>query len=537
MSPSVTGAYLEFARLVPTEIYIEHVEAAQRRHEMMVDFGNGRVNHRAIEAAELCELIGETNDYSLATLEGVNAYFTSELGDGLESDDDTIDALYDSELGYVAEILADKPEIYAFWERKFPPLYGSEQIYQDSAKDRNLTQQDWLGGIKAIPNRELREFLDNVQIESVMNTSIRVLDELMQYYASLTGGESGGLTKESDIYKKCIQAESQLAPICETAGLDRLCDALNNISVKIRYTLGGRSDIVNEAEQYREAIGDKASILSATREMISSQGYNIICEEEVIKNEDRYGVMSREYLLTDSQGKELRCIMRVKTTGGIIKRMADDKKVIDFIGLTYITDVDDPNAGYRGYENSPEKANPAEQMEQVFDDLVLNAITHPKVTLNPSTSRKKRGLAGAIHLRLFDDKVIAFKKRIASYLTDGLDVNDIDVETERKPVHEDDFQVAKVSLLLGPFPIEIQVKTALMRKQERTGRANHRKHKTGVEDDGSLKDMHRRRGDLGKVGITPTPSGEPRTKNLIRSGLNPHAIWVGRRAVANYILR
>ena len=124
VSPSVTGAYLEFARLVPTEIYIEHVEAAQRRHEMMVDFGNGRVNHRAIEAAELCELIGETNDYSLATLEGVNAYFTSELGDGLESDDDTIDALYDSELGYVAEILADKPEIYAFWERKFPPLYG-----------------------------------------------------------------------------------------------------------------------------------------------------------------------------------------------------------------------------------------------------------------------------------------------------------------------------------------------------------------------------------------------------------------------------
>ena len=224
--------------------------------------------------------------------------------------------------------------------------------------------------------------------------------------------------------------------------------------------------------------------------------------------------------------------MRVKTVGSIAKKMLSGKKITDFIGLTYITDVDDPAAGYSGYDDYPEKNDPTEQMSEVFTELVANMTTSPDIKPNPSVERNHLGASGAIYLRLFDDQVEKFKNAFSPWLADDMTVDNIDVETKRKPEFHDDFQVAKICISKNGIPIEVQVKTALMRKQERTGRANHRKHKTGIADDGSLiKAIHSRRLALREVGIIETPKGKVRTTEFIRACINhPNTRVIGRGA-------
>ena len=531
LSDSATRAFIEYSRDTPTQKYIELVESAGRRREMIDDFSMGLINPTAIMAAELSALVDEDGINSSNTRRALHAYYVNEIGDNISSDDETVNSIYDLDVGYVSEILTNKPMLYEFWNKKFADIYEKDPEYHGLVSGEPPQKADWLLEPKSIVNEDLRAALDTVQIESVMNMSFQILDDLSEYYSKIKTDERTQYT-QSEIYKKCIQAESFLAQICEVAGLDRLCDALNDISIKIRYTFGGEQDILEKAEEYHKSLIDSDAVLSATREMISSQGYEIIQEDQVIRNEKKYGTMSREYLLLDSNEKELRCIMRVKTVGSIAKKMLSGKKITDFIGLTYITDVDDPAAGYSGYDDYPEKTDPTGQMLEVFTELVANMTTSPDIEPNPSIERSHLGPSGAIYLRLFDDQVKKFKNAVEPWLADDMTVDNIDVETKRKPEFHDDFQVAKICISKNGIPIEVQVKTALMRKQERTGRANHRKHKTGIADDGSLiKAIHSRRLALREVGIIETPKGKVRTTEFIRACINhPNTRVIGRGA-------
>lgn len=534
VSPAVTEAYVRYSDQVTTSEFLARVGTAKRRASMLADFGGEEINERAIEANQLWALMPNTEEVSEDTLTALAAYLEVSLGGPITVEDiELIQQLLDSE--YVFQILTDKPIISQFWESKLPEHTG------DTNFEISLGDNRWTDDPVHIPNGVLRDFADTVQLESIYNASIQTLDELTNYFQNIDHLLTPDNQDRATVYKKCMLAEGLLAPICEVIGHDRLSDAISDVSVKIRYALGERQDLIEKAEKQMAQLGSDKEILAATEELISATGNEMITSDKVTDHESEYKLLSREYLVMDDTGEEFRCIMRRKTIGSWVKKLHKYEKegkqdtIQDALALSYITDQDDPDAGVLDDYNTTKSTNPVKQMMRVFGNLVQGALSPSSdIQLKPSASRQELGKYGGINIRGTQQLINAAREVLAPLFETILQQSGKKLEETvsiDKPVdHAHDFQTAKITGVFKNIPFEIQTKTALMRKQERSGRANHRRHKTGDDDHYVLPNIHKRRDKLNTVGLMPNEITAGRGKDLIRRAVEQLPMQLGRAA-------
>ncbi|MDR1970255.1 MAG: hypothetical protein LBQ11_02865 [Candidatus Nomurabacteria bacterium] len=566
--PSSVGKALgEYYKSISTANYLDRVECAQRCSKIAEDFypAEARENRHARMAAQLWEMADDlvedkNNIHNIQSRRGLKIFLEEETGYPLyiaaEDIEEAIELIKGMPEGYVISILSDKPEISRFWHEKFDILYplpdestegvevtkktGKKKHSRDRTREilygeksrSPIDSEAWLATPIHISNKELYDFSETVNLEALITASVRVLDELRQNLASIEEGGLGVIKDKKAVFRKCVMAESLLAPICESIGFDRLSDALNNVSIQIRLWNGGRTDLIETAREERKKLGSLEQILANARDLITTSGGKIIEEREVIQNETGYGVISREFRFIDSTGKEVRAIMRVKTIGSCAKKMLEGAYVQDLVGFTYITDEDDPATGNPGTEGRPPKDNPFEQMERVFSRVVEDATTNKDIRLMPSTPRISLGWFGGIHIKGRPALVKRMKDSIRRWLGDNVDR----ISTDNEVKNEDDFQVAKITALFHEVPVEIQVKTSLMRRNERVGRANHRRHKTKDNEGWEyLQAINTRRKMLPEAQMVDHESAHRRTYNLLRKVIVPCAEFVGASATSSLV--
>jgi len=465
-------------------------------------------------------------------------------------DDEIIDLIREgSNTGYMLEILRNKLMISEFWQGKFPRLYPQEEEASRTAKILHraknkgiINPETWLANPKAVPDHELHAFAKVVQIESVAIYSANILEILMRELEVIQENPTE-FNNKHETFRQCIMAESFLAPICKVIGLHRLSDAILNVSGKIRFTAGGRNDLLEKAQKKIDSLGSSNELEHFTADIVREFGGELEDFNNVIANEQNYNLFSREMRFLDEDGKEVRSLMRRKTTASLARKMLDGHEVndiLDLFGFTFITDEDDPDIGDEHVKYNPPKADKFEQLKRVSRKLVHAATNSESFELVPSTSRKHLGEFGGIHIRgvkRFTDQI---KKAISSVL--GKDTNKIDINNERSK-HEDDFHVVKVT---GRYtgengkiiPIEIQCQTQLQRQSAIAGKGNHSHYKImkyannkGIKNDpeGSMSMRSRRHGM-----ITPQLHknvDKVVSREFVRKILSPAAEFVGDVAV------
>ncbi|MCL2280322.1 hypothetical protein FWC31_00320 [Candidatus Saccharibacteria bacterium] len=520
MCPEVRCAYEKYFSGSNTKTYADRVERASRCAEILRDLCGDGMNPQVPDVLQLWSLvhsISEPNRLVLAEYRAIKEYLDVKYAPLLDDPDLKEPAF--SEVHYTAQILSDKPKIEQFWKDKFPELYP--EISENSpslpklpsqkrkpAKNRTrdilqevnvgkINNETWLADPVIVSNLDLADFCDEIQIESPLIAATYMLD-------ALTDPPEG--IDERTLFRQCILAESLLVPICRLLDFDRLADALKTASVRIRYTNGGREDLIRQAEGEVEKLGTSEQIDQVAREVINYFGIEIISEKPVTENEKAYNLHSRMYHVRDAVGKEFSVEMRVKSVGARAQKIRGGAKVLDSMAFTFITDEYNPSSEIVDAELGEDQTNPYEQMEQIWHYMISKTNesfedTSSPFRPEPSTSRTSLGNFGAISIEGMSDFIEHFKEVIHDILGDN--IQHISTNSDRAETNAD-FHTVKVTGLFHDVPVEIQVKTRRMRQNEQSGRANHRRHETPDDDNENwehLVGIGARREQLSKIGI------------------------------------
>ena len=552
VSLSVTEAYMAYSKYATTETFVDRANRAKRSAQMLNDFfPNGEMNSTATMAAQLWELVGKPQGggsaNTTAEYRAINTFLGIEYADFWSNeyiastpteDVALMQGLARDEAGYIAELLMDKSQIANFWQEKFPKLYAiddaesTDEASNNASRRKHLDilqnvgtgrvgQKTWLANPAVITNTELREFADTVQIESILITATQLLDAIKYPHK---------LATQKELFRLCILAEGYIAPICEVLGFDRLSDALLNVSVQTRFKHAGREDLINEAKKYDEMLGTPEELEQNLHDFVTNFGGEIISKRALTENEANYGVFSREYRVRDAEGKEFYVIMRVKTIGSRAQKILKGKKVSDLVAFSFITDEDDP--AIDSPQANPNKTDPHEQMKQVWNHLLQKGL-EGGFAFKPSSSRAKFGWWGAIAVEGTSKFVKEFRRASRSVFGHAARrITRVKKAEEELAKDSDDFHAAKITGTWRRIPCEVQVKTHLMRRSERDGKANHRRAKIGDkynDDWDNLPLIHERAESMGHIELLKGTGS--RGQDYLRKLKSPLAAEVGLHAL------
>ena len=539
---SVVSAFEKYFENSSVSEFVKHIESSRRREKILLDFCGDRVSEEAKMATQLWSIIQNINwnNYEqqnhINSHRALNEFVTVETGSNwTESDLDdseSIDLIRESRAGYVSELLLNKLVMTEFWQEKFQELYPNDRqdqnldkaakILHDKKNVNAIDPKVWLTDPKTIKNHELGEFTETIQIESIPIYGTYILDILIQSLKAVKE-DTTKRTDDHEIFRQCIIAESFLAPLCKHVGLHCLSSAILRTSGEIRLTAGGQSKLLEESKKTIDGLGSPEQLEDLLWDVVSELGGDITKFEDVIINEQDYGLFAREIEFIDENGESVRAIMRLKTDASLAKKMYRHKDanikfddIRDPIAFTFITDQDDPDTGDESTKNNPQKVNKFEQLELVCSHLIQTVKDSVNFKLMPTLRRRHLGELGGIHVRGTDEFITQMTNSIKPIL--GKDTYGIDIDNNRSK-KDSDFHVVRVTGQYRDASIEIQCQTQLQRQ---AANLNHSDYKLGkeAEDFGTLPHIKARISSMKKPSLYEK-TDIPRLNTFLRFALSP----------------